>query len=274
MKKIIVNSQNPEFGFELISTITYAYYKYLKGHLLKTISAIGSEPFYFFSPKHEINKTARSWYNVKKMTTPNSAIHKPTLNKTQFAVPDYRKQFKNEIYKFGKPIVVISNRYNIEWGGNPFLNKAINYFDLEILKKLFILLQDKYQVVYFNIALEKGLQDNAPAMDLKEWGLLNKYPKIKNIYELKYNFTYNSAQLRIFANCNKFITMNGGGSILASFFKGENIIYCKRTEVNGRLYPRELQTGDFGYYSDFSGSKIFVVNLYNDLLAQIKRLWL
>jgi len=272
MNKITVNSFNCEFGYELISVIPYAYWLYLQGRLKETISAKGTEFFYYFSPKHTINPIKRNSLSNLKIKTPNGNIHIKKLDKSQFSIPDYRKQFANETFEFEKPIVVISNRYNNEWSYHPDLGMPINFFSLKTLEKLFKILQNKYQVIYLNIEKEKDLQDEAPAMSLDEWNLLDKYPKVKTIYELKYDMTYNEAQLKIFANTSKFITLNGGGSILASFFGGTNIIYCKETNINGKIHPRELQTGDFGYYSDFANSKISIVNDIKDLLKNAKGL--
>ena len=63
---MIVNSYNQEFGYELLSAIPHAYDLYLKGKLTQTISGKGSEPLYYFSPKHITNKEPRSWFNTDK----------------------------------------------------------------------------------------------------------------------------------------------------------------------------------------------------------------
>ena len=62
---MIVNSYNPEFGYELISVIPYAYYH--RDRLKQTISAIGTSPYYWFSPSHVEHSGPRSWYNVQKI---------------------------------------------------------------------------------------------------------------------------------------------------------------------------------------------------------------
>ena len=43
---MIVNSENVEFGYEMISVIPYAYYLHTISKLTETISGIGSEPIY------------------------------------------------------------------------------------------------------------------------------------------------------------------------------------------------------------------------------------
>jgi len=52
MSKTIVNSNCPEFGYELLSSVPYAYNLFLKGDLKETISGFDTSCLYFFSPKH------------------------------------------------------------------------------------------------------------------------------------------------------------------------------------------------------------------------------
>ena len=62
-----VNSNCPEFGYELLSAIPYAYNLYLKGELKETISGFDTKCLYFFSPKHTENNCKRSWDNMEKL---------------------------------------------------------------------------------------------------------------------------------------------------------------------------------------------------------------
>lgn len=270
---MIVDSKNPEFGYEMISTIPYAYYLHKQGKLKGTISAKGSEPFYYFSPKHKINQEFRSWYNVEKMNTPNRDIHKPELDTKMFEPPPYKEHYANDLFKWQKPTLCIFNRHNNEWPANPLLNRPINYFSVDFLDKFFSMFENKYQIVYFNIDRQIDLQDNAPAIELEgEFELLSLHQKVLNVYELMtaFDMSYNETQLKVMANCEMFVTMNGGTSILASYFGGKNIIYTNPKKVNGRIYPRENQTGDFNYYHLFGGSEIVNVHKYNDIIKHIR----
>jgi hypothetical protein len=267
---MIVNSFNPEFGYELISVIPYAYYLYKKGLLTKTISAVGTESLYYFSPNHVINPEPRSWANTEKLLAsgiPNASIHRKELDLERFEVPNYRSQFKR--YELQKPMVIISNRYNNEWPGTPELNRPINFFSLDILKEMLKILLPKYCVAYLNIYGESELQDiDNPALPLGDFEMVNEYPDVITIGSTNYNLT----QLHLMSQCERFITTNGGGSILASYFGGKNIIYSKVTELNGRTYPQEHTTGDWNYYHKFGGSQIEVVTDYDMLIDKVKEL--
>ena len=267
---MVVNSHNIEFGYELISVIPYANYLASKGLLEKTISGNDTDCLYYFSPKHEINKETRSWFNTSKVSTPNINIHKHTLDKSQFLAPNYKEHFANDMFKFDKEIVVICNRHNTEWSTKP-----INFFDLETLKALFELLQDKYQVIYINVEGRPELYDNAPPETLGDFDLLKQYPKVINIHDLhsvnKYSF--NELQLRIFANCSKYITLNGGHAILSSYFGGENFIMSKY----GKPCTKEITENVNSYYrwyNEFWNQRCIHVSNEELLIERVKDSWI
>lgn len=258
---MIVNSQNPEFTYELISTIPYAYWLHKQGSLTGTLSAYGSEALYYFSPDHEINPLPRSWYNVAKMTTPNKDIHKRKLDTRQFEPPPYKEIYANDIYDFD---IVVYNRYNNEWPGVPELNRPINYFTPQHLDRIFNRHQGA-KICYIDVYGFSALDDNAPAM-MTPGPDVNYDPHmhVTGIWQLCDNAKdFNRIQMQVMANAKVFYTLNGGGSILASYFGGVNYIHYKPTFVKGRnrWYPKEHETGDFGYYHLFGGSEISVKHL-------------
>jgi hypothetical protein len=268
---MIVNSQNIEFGYELISVIPYANYLASKGLLEKTISGNDTDCLYFFSPKHEINKEARSWYNTSKVSTPNIAIHKHTLDKSQFLAPDYKDKYANSFFTYDKEIVIICNRHNIEWNTKP-----INFFDLDTLKALFELLQDKYQVIYINVEGRKELYDNAPPEPFGDFELLKQYPKVINFHDFvdKYNkLSFNTLQLMLFANCQKYITLNGGHAILAAYFGGENFIMSKYGKPQAREITDNVNSY-YRWYNEFGGQRCIHVSNEEILLNRIKDSWI
>ena len=269
LTKKTVNSYNPEFGYELIGVLPYAYWLHKKGLLEKTISAKDTECFYYFSPSHEINPDQRSWYNglktaVIKLTAdgvPNAFIHRSELDMSRFEPPPYRQAYKNKWAVFSKPTFVIYNRYNNEWPAS--INEPVNYFSLKFLREVFTLLSDRYHVLYCNIEGQPDLYDNAPPIRIGDRELCQEMyiTHIQDLQAKHPGLSYNQILLYYFANCQNFLTMNGGGSILASYFGGRNIIYTKKC--------KELESGDFGYYHLFGGSEIRVVQTYEDILKQL-----
>lgn len=268
---MIVNSFNTEFGYELIATLPFAYWHHLNRTLTRTSSGQGSAPYYFFSPDHRIDPSPRDFAhtNDAAKVIPNMWIHRSELDTSRWAPPPLAAHYAPRAIRFAKPTVVIYNRYNKEWGLPP-----INYFDLPVLRTLFKMLLPKYDVVYFNVRGEEGLEDNAHSMDLGDYAMIRReFPQVHIVHDLirSCNEDYNTVQLRVFAGCRKFITMNGAPCILASYFGGENIIYTKRC--------REVMntTGSFhGWYHLFNPkdpSHIRLVRSYEDLIAKVKAAW-
>jgi hypothetical protein len=260
MKKII-NTFNSEFGYELISAVPFAYYLYLNNELEKTISGTYSEPLYYFSPNHEININNRSWDNTLKLMDsdiPNAKIHTSKLDLNRFIVPPYKEYYANNEYKWSKPTICICNRYNYEWGKPP-----INYFSLDILDKIFKLVNEKYQIVYIGVDILDEMQDSANSLYLGDAEFCKKYPDVIFFQDIlkNSNFTWNELLLRIFANCENFITMNGGYSILASFFGGTNLIYSNWCS---EILPEENAFNR--WYPEFSNSRVVVSRTYDEII--------
>ena len=53
----------------------------------------------------------------------------------------YKKHYANSIFLYNKPILVIANKYNIEWGEPP-----INFLSIEMLDAVIEKLKHKYQI--------------------------------------------------------------------------------------------------------------------------------
>ena len=228
---MIVDSNNMEFGSEITAVIPYAYWLYKNGRLDLTRSAIGTEPFYYFSPKHVINKKPRYSGNIWTSTIPNKSVSEFT-GEGEWYAPPYKAKYMNSEFVYDKPILVIANKYNVEWNRGP-----INYLSLQKITYILNTLGDKY-TVFYNRRTPNHLKDDQAHMDLKEHTFIRQaYPDVKFISDLEGD--YNLNQLRVYANCEHFISVQGGNSILASYFGGTNIVYAvKGNELNGGFYNR------------------------------------
>lgn len=260
-----------EFGYELLSAVPYAYELFLQGKLTGTISGKHSEPLYFFSPNHKINHEKRSWYNTKKAVSsglPYVRIHKNYLQPKVF--PPYKIIYNRDRYIWEKPTLVIANRANIEWE-----DRIINYFDESILEWLFKNLKKKYTIVYLPISIPSDIQDNAvPELLFDEIKLCKKHG-VKYFPDIiKKGYNWNDALLRVFAGCERFITMNGGYSILASYFSGQNIIYSRPTDGK-RQETKELKVNSFfRWYPNINNVQTLHVPDYNVLKDKVKALYI
>lgn len=261
----------PELGYELLSIIPYAMKLNSQGLLEGTVSGRDTAPFYYFSPNHvEDDTLERSWKYTALYADagfPNIRIHQPQLDWSQWKRPDYNGYNYRRGISFEKETIVICNRYNVEWGEKP-----INFFSLDILRKMFDMLKDDYQIVYCNLGGVEELKkydDNNPAISLGDYQMIKKeYPQVLHIYDLhkKYNLSINETQMRVFASCKKYITMNGGYGIWASYMGGENVIYSVRC--------RELNVNSFyNWYWKLGSGHVTHVNSYDSLIEMINQKW-
>jgi hypothetical protein len=214
-----------EFDQELRYVLPFAYWHHLNGTLKQTISCTNTKPFYFFSDDHIERYEKRVWqagydyYDVPNMT------HSPTFDYSKWARVPLKSHYKNDVFVFEKPLLIIANKYNIEWDNPP-----INFLDIPALDRIISTYKTTYQIVYNRPLATQIVGDNSETMDLKEhdW-LREKHPEVVLMNDLygKYRATilsFNHLQLMVYANCERFISMHGGTAALASYFEGINII--------------------------------------------------
>jgi hypothetical protein len=268
--KEVVDSACVEFAYELLSALPYAYSLHLKDRLEKTISAYDTSCLYFFSPNHTEKECERSWNNMPvawQLNIPNINIHKKELDWENFVPPPLKQHYQKNSIKFQKETLVIFNRYNYEWYEPP-----INFLDLKTLSTLFDLLQDEYQIIYINIKGHPKYYDkDTPALDLGDEELIKKYPKvlsINNILSEYPNLTYNEVQCKIFANCEKYISSNGGQLVLSAYFGGENIIFSKKSQE----HKPEVNSW-YRWYHKLGGGIFKHVKTEQELIKLVKEKW-
>lgn len=265
---MIVNSRLVEFGYELLCVYPYAYYKYLKGELDQTISGIDTKPLYFFSKDHKEEKGKRQFANIcllKHDKIPNAAIHRPELDWSKWVAPPLKDYYKDKAITFLKPTVCICNRYTREWNGDP-----VNYFNVDVLGKMFDILKDKYTIVYVSISGKQKYYDHNEEIKQGDYDIIrNEYnDSVKIIHDIAsdHKISFNEAQLRVYAGCDKFISMNGGLGILTSYFGGDNIIYSKKCQEIG-----ESVNSFKRWYYKLGGSRITHVSSYDELIGMINK---
>ncbi|GEO10783.1 hypothetical protein [Segetibacter aerophilus] len=214
-----------EFDQELRYVLPFAYWHHLNGTLKKTISCKNTKEFYFFSKNHEEKYSERVWkagydyYDVPNMTHSNSFSYR------KWARVPLKKFYKNDEFVFEKPILIIANKYNIEWDNPP-----LNYLDIASLDKIISTYKHKYQVIYNRPLSTQIISDNSEVLDLNEHSWLReKHPEVLLMNDLYTSYrskvaSFNHLQLMVYANCDRFISMHGGTAALASYFGGKNII--------------------------------------------------
>jgi hypothetical protein len=218
-----------EFQQELAFILPFAYWHHLNGTLKKTISCKNTRELYFFSEDHEELYTERdAESNFSDYEVPNMA-HSNTFSYSKWTQVPLKEQYQNEVFLFEKPVLVIANKYNMEWDELP-----INFIDIPTLDRIIRKCKDSYQIIYNRPLSRHIVSDNSDILDLNEhqW-LSDMHPEVLLMSDLyqrhkeKVN-NFNHLQLMVYANCSHFISVHGGTAALASYFGGVNIILSKK----------------------------------------------
>ena len=274
---------NPEFGVELALSVPYAYWLHRNDQLEGVVTSTGMTPFYYFCDNVQELFTERTIDNQAAGlgALPNDWIHgkdphdKPAvLDYSEWMAPPYRSVYRNNEILFDKPIVFISNIYNFEHGRPP----RFHFFDMECLYEMFDYLTEQgYAVVYkrptnreTSFTIDQN-ERNAAQMNQDITAHVNgnlitdrQLPSMMDdVYlfdDLWKNhpsfsqYSYNEFQLRLLANCERFISVCGGNAIFSCLFGGTTIVYITQ--------GRELRPNYFGpdsYWRKFSDTDIIPV---------------
>jgi hypothetical protein len=169
----------------------------------------------------------------------------------------------------GKKSVFVSNKFNLEHGQEPF-----GFFDIQCLYDMFSYLTScGYDVIYkraTNKESEFAIDENEInsihqgyhdiTADVEGIGMISDRDLphyMDNVYlfdSLVQGDNYNETQLKVMANCQHFISVCGGNSILSSYFGGTMISYVHK--------GKELRPNYFGensYFRKLSNANVIPV---------------
>ena len=238
-----------EFGPELSTVIPYAYYLFCNGRLGKVTTSKDMECFYYFASAVDARYTERVYLSPQRrrgLGLPNPDEHTGRLTLDQWIAPSYLSEYQNPTFRWNKPTLIISNKYNIEWGSDP-----LNFINLSELEEIFDLLVDDYKIVYNRPLPTNVTSDNSDTRTFADHDLVARYDGITTMQELHAEnpeYSFNELQLRVYANCRNFISVQGGNAVLASYFGGVNVVKVMRGQ--------ERRKGDYRYFRKFAGTTV------------------
>jgi hypothetical protein len=252
-----------EFGPELQFVLPFAYWHYKNGTLKRTVSTKNMSEFYFFSPDHQETSKARTNEGNYNFEVPRILYSHNYDIKKWLPVP-LKEVYKNEIYLFEKPALIVANRYNMEWDGPP-----ISFLSIEMLQYIFDTLKDNYTIIYNRPGAQHITMDNSEIYELNEIGWIREnYPEVLLMHDLYEENrgsakNFNHLQLMVYANAENFISTHGGTSVLASYFAGTNIILSKQG-------PEHVFGCYEALYPKLSGARIFHAKNDEELKTMIE----
>lgn len=255
-----------EFGNEIQFVLPHAYWHFKNGTLKHTISFQDTKELYFFSPSHAQTNTGRTNEGNYNFEMPRILYSQDYDIKKWLPVP-LKETYRNEVYTYDKPLLIIANRYNTEWDGPP-----ISYFSISVLDKMISRLKNDYHIIYNRPQARDIVNDSSEIYDLQEleW-LKTQHPEVDYLGDLyddnaigAHNF--NHFQLCVYANCDHFISIHGGTATLASYFGGKNLIFSKKgPEHYFKCYQK--------LYPQFSGAAIYHAATEEALLRYVSELF-
>jgi hypothetical protein len=99
------------------------------------------------------------------------------------------------------------------------------------LLRILEILTPRYQVIYVRPRPGDIVDDHQPILDLGDFqAIASHFPDVLTIQQVHADhpeFSFNELQMRLFANCDRFVSVLGGSSYLASYFGGTNIVYAR-----------------------------------------------
>jgi len=246
-----------EFGMELRFMTPWAYYLRERCGGVATEGATGTKYLYFFSNNHTIDNTIQRVGRALPDDNPfmaHNSVHDSTFDATFWRAPPYAEFFRRRelegILQPGKPLVVILNKYTVEWEKEP-----ANFFPVETLRRTLDYLTPKYTVLYkrhTSSALQDH-QDQVQGYEDKEM-IRNEYKRDDVLFFEEFADCLedvddvNLLLFGLMSLSKRFLTVQGGTAVTGSYFGGTNVILIKK--------GNELVYGDYGYFHRFSNATV------------------
>ncbi|GAA4471645.1 hypothetical protein [Novipirellula rosea] len=251
----IVDSQGCEFGYEMFYHVPYAYHLAKIGCLQRTVSCSGTKCFYFFSPDHREVYDRRQF--VKHLDSIDQRPHEsPDANRWE--PPNFAAHYGNKIdLSFSKPLLLIFNKYNVEWDHPP-----INFLSTAFLDRVVQKTQDRFSLVYLR-PTSHIVHDHMPVGNLNEKERLRDQGVIlaEDLYEDYQHLSFNEFQLCLLSQSQHRIAVQGGAAYLNALFPGQMMLLHR--------YGGEQLHGN---YIDFKRMGVTELTVHNNEFDMLDRL--
>lgn len=232
-----------EYGTELGVFVPHVHFLKKNGLLhMPVISYNGMRPYYYFLDDHEffMKNVPRDWVHPHGRVFLPSHLESDDIvfgewngeKLSAYDPPPYHTVFSQFRIPSHKPIVLIQNKYNSEWGGPP-----VNFFDTEELVRLVEALQTHFTVVYLRT---NGFRGPGYSHDVNEMQsfvmnekpiLLERFPEIVLMEDLlqHYHGRYDFNTLKCILQSNAVATIStiGGFNYFDAYFPSTHVIYRK-----------------------------------------------
>ena len=215
------------------------------------------------------------------------------LDYRKWSPPPYKDYYQTDEFNHLKPYIVVNNNYNIEYG-KP-ISESLRFFDIKTLYDIFNYLTNSgYIVIYKRPNNTEFAPDNNEIETLNrnitltakvegqgiitDYELCEYYNDVINMNKMKEEYsqcTYNDFQLKLFSSADGFVTTNGGGGILCSYFKKPVVMYVP----HGKELRKNYITNRNSYLNKLSNDNIHSVldpgdvNDYSKVIKKVKEVF-
>lgn len=240
-----IDAEGIEFSIEVVLITSYIYYLLKTNNLsenFKVKTCKGCEIFYYFlEDKHIIAKYDKR--SLSKYKNQEQFIGFYDSHKDLFIPPPYKVYFKNNLFVYEKPILIIYNKYHSEINQKP-----INYINKELLIMIILLLSEKYQIIYehvssnvlslsnFSTDWNNTIQSEKYISSINDFtsSILNTLKTdFKNVIIFDdlvsvSNESYNITKCKLYACCDNFISVSFGNTSFMNLFAKKLLIYLSK----------------------------------------------
>jgi hypothetical protein len=262
-----------EFAFELLAVIPYAYWLHVNGLLEGTASTRDTQSLYYFSAHHEERPLRRHYVPITEYPAGEAGLlyydryaFPESLDTRRWLPPPYREVYGSDRFRWAREPCIVCNKASDE----TYLRDGftVNAMDTELLLAVIGRLRSRYQVVYNRPRSADIVNDH---QEIREPGdieaVKRAFPDVLTIQELRAEhpgLSYNRLQLELFAASERFVSVLGGSSYLASYFGGTNVVYARRGwEVACGAYDN--------WFHRFSGAQVVPASNPRELLGAVER---
>ncbi|MFL9998601.1 hypothetical protein PQR34_44555 [Paraburkholderia sediminicola] len=157
----------------------------------------------------------------------------------QHYYPDLRAKFRNlpllrELRNLGRPLLIIHNKHNDEWGIGP-----VNHISLASLDKIFQKFKTRFAIIYIRHGIEKKdanfSDDHNTPQHFDDRCLLDCHPEVyvfDDLYSLHRAeggaHDLNTFKNILYSHCYHFISSQGGGAHHIALFSGSFLAILHR----------------------------------------------
>eukprot|EP00659_Diplonema_papillatum_P020671 gene20671-31852_t len=257
-----------EFGMELIVAAPYVYSLHKQCIRAPVVSTNDSKPLYFFSQSHREDRRVRRRFVPYFNCCSVHNVHDALLPTVDYEPPPYKEFYKNTLFTFAKPLLIITNKYQREWSLRP-----INYIPIRHLKVLVRLLSPYYTVVYSRPTGEIP-GDNSELLGYADkQALAGQVRMVEDLWRetvarwgaaMGGALTFNIFQMWLYANSDRFVAVQGGNSVLAAYMAGRGGTVVVLAVAGMELLNNTIST----WYGRFSGASVHEVHDGDSLVRE------